>query len=208
MLLVVVVGVIYNMWKKRDLLRSAKQSSGVSRLTNVPSTALKIFAREVIAQKSLFDCGKTFWVEHFCLFWGFVGAGVTTTLVYLFHNNGLALPLTDPTKIIGNVSAALLLVGGTIVVGKRIGNTYSRQNTLSYDAFFLLLFYGTAVTGFLTELSRLSEVELLAYSVYVVHLGFIILLLALAPWTKFSHAIYRPVVTLYDRLVSSGMSLQ
>lgn len=200
MFVFVLAGIVYNVWKRRNLLRSAQEWPGSVALARVPGLAIGVIAKEVMLQKSIFDCGKRFWVTHFTLFWGFIGAGITTTLVYLFHPNGIALALNDPIKILGNSSAVLLIIGGTLASEKRLRDTFSRQNTLSYDAIFLLLLYGTAVTGFLTEMARLSEIQFLAYSIYAVHLGFVILLLGLAPWTKFAHAIYRPVVSFLDKI--------
>jgi quinone-modifying oxidoreductase subunit QmoC len=203
LLLAVVVGVVYNIWKWKEPLGLSSVSGAKSDyLKDLPRACLTIVLAEVVIQKSLFECGKRRWVSHMTMFWGFVGAAATSTLLYLFHNDGIALPLADPIKILGNLSAVLLLLGLLLSVEKRLRDSFERSNTIFFDSFFLLLFAGAALTGVATELARLMGAQL-AYSLYVTHLGFAALLLGLAPWSKFAHAVYRPIVHVIDTVIPS-----
>jgi len=131
---------------------------------------------------------------------GFVGAGITTTLVFVLNAGGKPFPLDHPVKILGNASAALLLIGGGILLARRIFQKGTVGRTHLQDGLFLSLLFVVAVTGTLSELGRLVSAGILAYPSYAIHLLSTALLLGLAPYTKFAHAVYRPLAMYVARL--------
>jgi nitrate reductase gamma subunit len=60
----------------------------------------------------------------------------------------------------------------------------------------LLLLLLVGVTGFLLDLFMLADLPLAAYVTYTVHLIAVFNLLITAPFTKFVHALYRPLAQL------------
>jgi hypothetical protein len=169
----------------------------VQRLRNL----LDVLVQEVGLQRTIRKCntGRLQWVAHLFLIAGFAGAGVTTALVYVL-NAGMPFPLDNPVKILGNLSAALLLFGSTALILKRVFQKSTVGETLFQDGLFISMLFVVALTGTLTEIFRLVNTSLLAYSIYSIHLVAVVLLLGLAPYTKFAHAIYRPLAMYAAKL--------
>ena len=161
-----------------------------------------VIVREVTFQRTLRKCntGRLQWIAHMWLIVGFAGAAITTTLVYILNDGGAPFQLDNPVKIIGNVSATLLLFGGAILIGRRIFQKSVVDKTHFQDWLFLSLLLTVAITGTLSEVARLLNISLIAYSSYSVHLVSVALLLGLAPYTKFAHAIYRPMAMYIAKL--------
>ncbi len=188
-----------NMW--RMVGRSSgdpPQWTTSQRLKNLAN----IVVREVTFQRTLRNCntGRLQWIAHMWLIVGFAGAAITTTLVYVLNDGGTPFPLDHPVKIIGNMSAALLLFGGAILIVRRIFQKSTVGKTYFQDWLFLSLLFVVAITGTLSEVARLLNISIIAYSSYSVHLVSTALLLGLAPYTKFAHAIYRPMAMYIAKL--------
>jgi nitrate reductase gamma subunit len=163
---------------------------------------VNVIVREVALQRTLRKCntGRLQWIAHLSLVVGFTGAAITTTLMFALNPGGKPFPLDHPVKILGNVSAALLLLGAGIMIAKRIFQKSTVGRTYFQDGLFLSLLFVVAITGTLSEVARLLNASILAYSSYSVHLVSITLLLGLAPYTKFAHAIYRPLAMYIAKL--------
>jgi uncharacterized membrane protein SirB2 len=198
----VAFGIGMNAWRMWKMIGSGPVDppkwSNRQRVTNL----VNVFLREVILQRTLRKCntGRLQWIAHLSLIMGFAGAAVTTTLVFLLSPGGSPFPLDNPVKILGNVSAALLLFGGTVMVARRILKKNTVGRTYFQDALFVTLLYIVAITGTLSEIGRLLGTGILAYPSYAIHLTSIALLLGLAPYTKFAHAIYRPLAIYIAKL--------
>ena len=127
---------------------------------------------------------------------------ITTTgaaaYLYVF---GIETPLslTDPLKILGNLSGIALFIGCTLVVANRLRGGSDSDNSTYYDWLFLAVLYLTTITGILSELTRLADVASLAYPLYAVHLVFIFLLIAYTPYSKFAHLFYRFVAIVHSK---------
>jgi hypothetical protein len=170
----------------------------IQRLKNLAN----IIVREVTFQRTLRKCntGRLQWIAHMWLIVGFAGAAITTTLVYILNDGGAPFPLDNPVKIIGNVSAALLLFSSATLIVRRIFQKSAVGKTYFQDWLFLSLLLIVATTGTLSEVARLLNLSIIAYSSYSVHLVSTALLLGLAPYTKFAHAIYRPMAMYIAKL--------
>ncbi len=140
---------------------------------------------------------------HFWLMWGFAGALVATTLaivaLYLMHD--YPLPLDHPFKWVGNAAAAMLLVGGVLILGHRLKEGGQAGKSTAYDNFFLATVLLVVVTGVLSELGRFAFRPGLAVGIYVVHLGSILTLFATFPYSKFIHFVYRTLALIHEKMM-------
>ncbi len=188
-----------NMW--RMVGHSSDDPSQWTILQRLKSLT-SVIVREVTFQRSLRNCntGRLQWIAHICLIVGFAGAAITTTLVYALNDGGAPFPLDHPVKILGNVSAALMLFGGAVLLFRRIFQKSAVGKTYFQDWLFLALLFVVAITGMLSEVTRLFNISIIAYPSYSVHLVSTALLLGLAPYTKFAHAIYRPLAMYAAKL--------
>ena len=55
------------------------------------------------------------------------------------------------------------------------------------------------ITGFLSQIFRVFDTALLAYSTYYVHLILVFFLLAYLPYTKFAHIFFRTAAMIFSR---------
>ena len=163
---------------------------------------LRILVQEAAFQRRIRTCntGRLQWIAHMSIIAGFAGAAVTTTLVFILGAADSPFPLDHPVKVLGNISAGLLVFGGTVAIVRRAFLKRSVGTSSFYDGLFLSLLFSVAVTGILSELARLGDIAILAYPSYSIHLVSAALLLSLAPYTKFAHAIYRPLAMYLAKL--------
>ncbi len=143
---------------------------------------------------------------HLALLWGFVGAALTSGLLivgmYLQHLP-MPLALSHPYKILGNVSGALLVIGGAMLVGTRLGDRNASGTTAAFDAFFLGVVVLVIATGMTVELARLADAATFALSVYVIHLGSVMTLFLTFPYSKFAHLLYRTLAMVHARMTGT-----
>ena len=160
---------------------------------------------EVATHKRFGSCtaAKPRKLGHLTLLWGFVGAAVTSGLLivgmYIQHLP-MPLALNHPYKILGNVSAGLLIVGAAILLGNRLGDRTSAGTSSAFDTFFLSLVVLVIATGMVVELSRLAHAPAVALSTYILHLGFVMSLFLTFPYSKFAHMLYRTLAMVHARM--------
>jgi quinone-modifying oxidoreductase subunit QmoC len=140
---------------------------------------------------------------HFALLWGFVGAAVTSAFLLLaiyVLKSEMPLPLTHPFKVLGNLSAVLLVVGGAIVLYNRLIGGDRTGTSTAFDNFFLSVVLLLIATGVLSEAGRfLFRSDLTAW-IYILHLTFVLCLFATFPYSKFAHMVYRTLAMVHERM--------
>jgi quinone-modifying oxidoreductase subunit QmoC len=141
---------------------------------------------------------------HLLLFWGFVGAAVTSgLLIFAIYVQGyeLPLPLLHPYKLLGNLSAVALVVGAGILAAARFSDTGRAGASNAFDWYFGTVVALVIVTGVLVELVRLlvPEVPAAAVALYVLHLGVVTTLFITFPYSKFAHMLYRTLAMVHEQ---------
>ncbi len=151
---------------------------------------------------------------HLLVFYAFIGLAITTawgvvylygheifgiTATSLFHFGETPYPLYDPMKIVGNASALALLLGILFVTANRLKNAEKAGSGSYFDWLFIVVIFTIVVTGILSEVLRLSDVDPLAYIVYFIHLVFIFFLFAYAPFSKMAHMVYRTTAMVFAK---------
>jgi quinone-modifying oxidoreductase subunit QmoC len=142
---------------------------------------------------------------HLLLFWGFVGAAVTSGLLIVaiyIQKLDMPLPLWHPYKILGNLSALALVIGGAQLMINRYGSGRSLVSSTAFDNFFLILVAAVITTGVVTEGVRLAGMPTVAFVVYTLHLGVVMTLFLTFPYSKFAHMVYRVLALVHQRTVS------
>jgi quinone-modifying oxidoreductase, subunit QmoC len=154
----------------------------------------KVIVGEVAIEKRLHTCTdrNRYWA-HMLLVWGFGGLLIATMLDYMIDSYGMALSIYV-SRGLGIVAGLALVYGSVYFIYKRLER---KEEYAAYTHFtdwtFLLLLFAIGVTGFLLDLFVLADVQLLAYAAYSLHLIVVFDLLMTAPFTKFVHALYRPL---------------
>ena len=175
--------------------------------------ALRGTAGEVLSHEGFDDCTTSHVrrKSHMAMFYGFLGLVAATTGAAIYteifpilgiewHDNELSLPIWDPVKIFGNVGGIALLIGLAQTLTMRRRRPSAAGKSSYSDWFFSGLLVLTAVSGFLTEILRFAGVRM-AYPAYAVHLVFVFALFVYFPFSKFSHAMYRPAALAFARQI-------
>jgi quinone-modifying oxidoreductase subunit QmoC len=140
---------------------------------------------------------------HFALLWGFVGAAVTSGLLLLaiyVLKSEMPLPLLHPFKVLGNLSAVLLVVGGAILLYNRLIGGDRTGSSTAFDNFFLIVVILVIATGVLTEVGRFQFQPALNTWIYILHLTVVLCLFATFPYSKFAHMVYRMLAMVHERM--------
>jgi quinone-modifying oxidoreductase subunit QmoC len=179
--------------------------------------AAKYTIREIFSHSRFRECGTNHprAIGHIVLFYGFVGAMVTTglvlLLVFLPHylhllgveniNSFFTVPLgvAHPVKLLGIFSGIALFVGGGLLVYRRWTNRDDVGANGYTDYLFLYIMFLTGFTGMTAYLTRLSGVAWFAYANYFIHIVCVYFLLWYMPYSKFAHMIYRSLALVYAR---------
>lgn len=181
-------------------------SSGMSKVQGSLMNSILSTIIEILLHKRFKKCDLTKGrqTSHLLVFYGFVGLAITTTLA-IWYLYGLKwespYPLTDPLKIIGNLSALGLIIGITLVILNRFKNREKAGLGSYFDWLFIIVIYIITATGILAEITRLANIPLLAYPIYFVHLVFVFFLFAYAPFSKMAHMVYRTTAMVYAKQV-------
>ncbi len=132
---------------------------------------------------------------HMSIMWGFLGLLAATGLDLLFKEPFSEVPIYYPMRLLGTVAGLFVLYGTSVALINRIQqpDKYASHSLLS-DWLFLGLLWGVTLTGFIVEITvYLPSASPPAYAIFLVHMvGAMTLVLSL-PFTKFAHAVLRPV---------------
>jgi len=147
------------------------------------------------------------WFMHWAIMWGFLGLLAATAVDYVLLLLANKIPgqpeaLWHPTRLLGTLTGVLVVFGTTRALVSRIRKPekYSSHSLLS-DWLFLWLLLLVTVTGFLVEVALyLPRGAVWAYILFLVHMVIGMEIVLLFPFTKFAHAIYRPVALLVQEL--------
>ena len=159
-----------------------------------------VLFRDVFTTRVLGTCSRLKRVAHLALFWGFVFLGVSTTLAFMTNPTDAILPLTNPVKLFGNIGGALVVFGFLAMFYVRYRERAPLWRLTRSDVFMITLFL-TVITGFVTQEAVYSTSGSGWVSgTFWAHMILVVTLLATAPFTKFFHAISKPVSILQEEI--------
>ncbi len=158
--------------------------------------------QELVLHSQFKECDKANprYLSHLLTFYGFIALFATTTFVFLgLYLLGWETPLglMHPVKILGNLGALAFLVGTGLMLVQRLTDSEKSGASTYNDWLFIGIMFGLALSGILTELIRLANIPVLAYSMYFIHLVLILSMMAYFPFSKFAHLLYRTLAITY-----------
>ncbi len=151
------------------------------------------------------------WFVHALTLWGFLGLLAATSINYVLDiigvkETGTAVPIWYPVRLLGTVSGLAFLYGITVFMVWRY-RKHDRTSTTSSGAdwLFLVLLWITGFTGFVIEAWQYSvtDMSVVGQVFFLVHVAIAMELVLFLPFTKFAHAIYRPVALFFHSLAES-----
>ncbi len=149
-------------------------------------------------------------IGHLLVLYAFVGLAITTiwiTYYYYVPHIETHIPLSDPMKWLGNISAAALIIGSLILVMNRMKEQGIDTVSSSFDWTFLIMIVLLAVSGIATEAVRLAGIKAIAYPVYFIHLVFVFYVIVYFPYSKLAHMGYRTLAITYSKMANRDVEL-
>jgi len=137
------------------------------------------------------------WFVHWSVMWGFIGLLLATSLDFLLKD-----PATSawwPSRFLGTIAGILMVYGATLAIDYRLKKvTKAYSETRLADWVFLWFLWIAGITGFWLEFSVAFNVNLLiSHIVFILHTIISMELVLLFAFSKFAHAMYRPVALYF-----------
>jgi len=160
-------------------------------------TEAKTFLINAATQKRWRDCdaapAKGRWLKHFIMVTGY---GTMFGMVMFFLSSfQVDSSKFTPISIIGYYCTfAILYFSGDSLLGRLRKKEEMHKHSHDSDWMFLILLFGTALTGILMHFCRLADLAMPTYIMYVIHLCFVAPMLIIeVPFMKWAHLMYRPL---------------
>lgn len=189
-----------------SMLRHMFRNNPVKGTFKSARQALSSVISEIVTLKRYQDCdkeqdshwyGKPWylqpWFVHWSIMWGFIGLFLATVLDFLLKD-----PATDiwwPSRILGTIAGLLMMYGASAAMYYRITKpTKAYEDTRLADWMFLVFLWIAGLTGFWLEIAvTFDGSHDLNQVVFVIHTIISMELVLLFAFSKFAHALYRPL---------------
>lgn len=153
------------------------------------------------------------WVLHALTIWGFLGLFGATLIDYGLElagikKTGTPIPLWYPSRALGTVAGLSLMYGVTVFLLSRWRRwSTAHATSTGSDWLLLALLWITGVTGFVIEVALYAgQPPVWGYWFFLLHVAVAMELMLMVPFTKFAHAMYRPVALFFYALARDRAS--
>lgn len=147
--------------------------------------------------KKMSECptGKTRWLEHLFIGIGCLMMLIVKTFALSWFQTDTIHPVFHPQRWIGYLATFFILYGtGSILIDRMKKEKEVYKSSELQDWTFLLLLFGTALSGIILHICRISGLELATCYTYAIHLIIAVPMLVIEmPFGKWTHMIYRPL---------------
>ncbi|HSR36626.1 MAG TPA: quinone-interacting membrane-bound oxidoreductase complex subunit QmoC [Desulfurivibrionaceae bacterium] len=173
--------------------------------------------KEILAHSRFRQCGANLnrVNGHLPLVLAFIGLFIVTSygmirkdIIGMFVE-GLhgPIPMSDPFKLLANVSGIALVVGiGILWMNRSRMEEENNATPTFYDWFLIGEIMAVGVTGMGAEITRLLGIPVLAYLFYFLHLVSVFMLFLYMPYTKFAHMVYRTFAMAFEKYRESSFA--
>ena len=160
----------------------------------------KEFVVQFFTQKRFDTCGtpsqRTQWFVHLLIMTGYSVVFLLVVVGIRWFQRDEIYAFWHPVRLLGYYATFAILYGVTYAIIGRLKKSKSvYEHTHSTDWAFLILLWLTTFTGILIHFTRLLELPLTTYYIYVIHLMIAVPMLVIeVPFAKWTHQLYRPLV--------------
>lgn len=191
------IGGLVRFWKDmQTLFPEAERKSGFFK-------SLMAVAGELSVHKNFRGCEeqKKRNLAHLLVFYGFILLLFVTLFAILAVFLDLyPLKLTNPFKILGNISSLMLFSGIILMIINRLTDKKRYPKTGYADWLLLISIFLLTLSGTLVETARFASWSL-AYHLYFFHLVCVWFVIIYLPYTKFGHILYRTLAMTFARTI-------
>jgi quinone-modifying oxidoreductase subunit QmoC len=158
------------------------------------------FVVQFFTQKRFDTCGtpsqRTQWFVHLLIMTGYSVVFLLVVVGIRWFQRDEIYAFWHPVRLLGYYSTFAILYGVTYAIMGRLKKSKSvYEHTHSTDWAFLILLWLTTFSGILIHFTRLLELPLTTYYIYVIHLMIAVPMLVIeVPFAKWTHQLYRPLM--------------
>jgi quinone-modifying oxidoreductase subunit QmoC len=172
----------------------------------------KEFVVQFLTQKKFNACGtasqRMQWFTHLLIMTGYSTVFMLVVVGIRWFQRDEIYALWHPIRLLGYYSTFAILYGTTVAMlgrWKKSKTVYSHSH--SSDWIFLIMLWLTTFTGILIHATRLLEMPLSTYTIYVIHLAIAVPMLVIeVPFAKWTHQLYRPLILYLMRVKRRAMA--
>jgi ferredoxin len=160
----------------------------------------KEFFLQFFTQKHFNACGtrsqQIQWVNHLLVMTGYSIVFLLVVVGIRWFQRDEIYAIWHPVRLLGYYATFAILYGTTAAIHGRLKKSKTvYAHSHSTDWAFLILLWLTTFSGILIHATRLLEMPLSTYTLYVVHLMIAVPMLVIeVPFAKWTHQLYRPLV--------------
>jgi ferredoxin len=170
----------------------------------------KEFIVQFFTQKRFDTCGtpsqRTQWIIHLLIMTGYSIVFLLVVVGIRWFQRDEIYALWHPVRLLGYYATFAILYGVSYAIIGRLKKSKSvYQHTHSTDWAFLILLWLTTFSGILIHATRLLELPLTTYYLYVIHLMIAVPMLVIeVPFAKWTHQLYRPLILYLTKVKASA----
>jgi len=174
------------------------------KIRGIPLSLYLQEAREFLVhfftQKRFDACGtksqRTQWLVHLLIMTGYSSVFLLVVVGIRWFQRDVEYAIWHPVRLVGYYATFAILYGTTYaIIGRLKKSKAVYAHSHSSDWAFLILLWLTTFSGIVIHASRLLDLPLTTYIVYVLHLMIAVPMLVLeVPFAKWTHQLYRPLV--------------
>ncbi|MCG6908585.1 MAG: 4Fe-4S dicluster domain-containing protein [Deltaproteobacteria bacterium] len=198
-----------------ELSFSEKQQFSNRLLRGVPIPIyireFKEFVVQFMTQRKFASCGtpsqRMQWIVHLLIMTGYSIVFLLVVVGIRWFQRDEIYAIWHPIRLLGYYSTFAILYGVTYAIIGRIKKSKTvYENSHSSDWAFLILLWLTTFTGIVIHATRLLEMPLATYCMYVLHLMIAVPMLVIeVPFAKWTHQLYRPLALFLMRVKQRAM---
>jgi quinone-modifying oxidoreductase, subunit QmoC len=174
----------------------------------------KEFVVQFFTQKRFDTCGtpsqRTQWLVHLLIMTGYSVVFLLVVVGIRWFQRDEIYAFWHPVRLLGYYSTFAILYGVTYAIMGRLKKSKSvYEHTHSTDWAFLILLWLTTFSGILIHFTRLLELPLTTYYIYVIHLMIAVPMLVIeVPFAKWTHQLYRPLMLYLMKVKASATRVE
>ncbi|MFH1153931.1 MAG: 4Fe-4S dicluster domain-containing protein [Pseudomonadota bacterium] len=160
----------------------------------------KTFVTHFFTQKQFNACNsreqRTQWFVHLLIMTGYTTVFLLVVVGIRWFQRDEIYPLWHPVRLLGYYATAAILYGTTLAfIGRLRKNRPVYARSHSSDWVFLIMLWLTTFSGILIHATRILEMPMSTYYLYVIHLMIAVPMLVIeVPFAKWTHQLYRPLI--------------
>lgn len=148
------------------------------------------------------DVSRDRYTSHLFVFYSFVllaiATGIGAFYIDILHIDS-PFSVVHPVKLFGNAGAVALIIGAILMIKNRYANAEKVGLGSYFDWQLISVIAIIGLSGFLAQLTRMANIEGLAYPMYFIHLVFVFSLFVYLPFSKLAHIFYRGTALAFNK---------